>query len=58
MESPLVSVIIPNYNYARFLTKRIDSVLNQTYKNLEVIILDRILPEGSSCNAHPIQRDQ
>ena len=40
MESPLVSVIIPNYNYARFLTKRIDSVLNQTYKNLEVIILD------------------
>ena len=40
MESPLVSVIIPNYNYARFLTKRIDSVLNQTYENLEVIILD------------------
>ena len=36
----LVSVIIPNYNYARFLKQRIDSVLNQTHRNLEVIILD------------------
>lgn len=36
----MVSVIIPNYNHARFLDERIQSVLNQTYKNLEVIILD------------------
>ncbi len=37
---PLVSVIIPNYNHAPFLKERIDSVLNQTYDNFEVIILD------------------
>lgn len=37
---PLVSVIIPNYNHARFLERRIDSVLNQTYPHFEVIILD------------------
>lgn len=37
---PLVSVIIPNYNHARFLDERIQSVLNQTYQNFEVIILD------------------
>jgi len=38
--SPLVSVIIPNYNHARYLDQRIQSVLNQTYQNFEVIILD------------------
>lgn len=40
METPLVSVIIPNYNHARFLDERIQSVLNQTYQNFELIILD------------------
>lgn len=37
---PLVSVLIPNYNHARYLDDRIHSVLNQTYLNFEVIILD------------------
>lgn len=40
MKDPFISVIIPNYNHARFLDERIQSVLNQTYKNFEVIILD------------------
>lgn len=35
-----VSVIIPNYNYARFLQKRIESVLAQTYTDFEIILLD------------------
>jgi glycosyltransferase involved in cell wall biosynthesis len=37
---PTVSVIVPNYNYARFLPKRVESVLRQTYKDIEVILLD------------------
>ena len=37
---PLVSVIVPNYNYERFLVQRLDTVLNQTYPHIEVIILD------------------
>jgi glycosyltransferase involved in cell wall biosynthesis len=37
---PHVSVIIPNYNGARFLRQAIDSVLDQTYHNVEVIVVD------------------
>lgn len=44
---PLISVIIPNYNHAPYLKKRIDSVLNQTYKNIEVIILDDVSKDNS-----------
>ena len=40
MKHPLVSVIIPNYNHALYLDERIQSVLNQSYDNFEVIILD------------------
>ena len=35
-----ISVIIPNYNYEKFIEERIDSVLNQTYPIYELIILD------------------
>lgn len=37
---PLVSVIIPNYNHAAFLKQRIESVLEQTYTEKEIILLD------------------
>lgn len=40
MTTPFVSIIIPNYNHARYLDERIQSVLNQTYQNFEIIILD------------------
>lgn len=37
---PLVSVLISNYNYDRYLRQAIDSALNQTYANLEIIVVD------------------
>jgi glycosyltransferase involved in cell wall biosynthesis len=35
-----VSVIIPNYNHSKYLKQRIESILNQTYRDFELIILD------------------
>jgi glycosyltransferase involved in cell wall biosynthesis len=37
---PKVSVIVPNYNHARFLPQRLDSVLGQTFQDFELILLD------------------
>lgn len=42
-----VSVIIPNYNHSKYLVQRISSVLNQTYPNFEVIILDDCSTDNS-----------
>lgn len=37
---PSVSVILPNYNHSQFLKKRIDSIINQSFQDFELIILD------------------
>ncbi len=37
---PKVSIIIPNYNHARYLKQRIDSILCQDFQDFEIIILD------------------
>jgi glycosyltransferase involved in cell wall biosynthesis len=39
-DSPLVSIIINNYNYECFLQSAIDSALEQTYENIEIIVVD------------------
>lgn len=40
MAIPKVSVVVPNYNYARFLRRRIDTILRQTFQDFELILLD------------------
>lgn len=44
---PLVSVIIPSYNHEKFIKFRIESILNQTYQNFEIIIMDDVSPDNS-----------
>jgi glycosyltransferase involved in cell wall biosynthesis len=40
MSTPLISVVIPSYNYARYLREAIDSALGQTYPEVEVVVVD------------------
>lgn len=47
MNRPLVSVCIPNYNYGRYLEYCLESVYNQTYSNIEVIINDNSSTDNS-----------
>jgi len=44
---PKVSVIVPNYNHARFLEQRLESIFNQTYQDFEVIFLDDASSDNS-----------
>ena len=45
---PAVSVIVPNYNHARFLRERLDSILNQTFQDFELILLDDCSTDDSA----------
>ena len=53
MEEPLISVIVPVYKVEPYLDKCISSIVNQTYKNLEIILVDDGSPDNcpAMCDA-------
>jgi len=47
IQNGLVSIVVASYNHVQYLPKRIESLLSQTYKNIEIIIIDDCSPDNS-----------
>lgn len=52
-EKPLVSILVPNFNYGGYLAECLDSALNQSYENIEVVFVDN----NSSDDSYDIALD-
>ena len=53
VKAPFVSVIIPCFNYGKFLAEAVESVINQTFKDFEIIIVN----DGSNDNSKEVAED-
>lgn len=58
MEQNMISVIIPVYNSAKYLKRCIDSIINQTFQNIEIILIDDGSTDGSAeiCDSYVSDR--
>ena len=57
IEEPLFSIIIATYNRAHLLPRAINSVLNQTYQNFEIIVVDDGSTDNTAETVEPFKRD-
>lgn len=56
--NPLVSIVFTSYNHAEYLQQAVESLLNQTYKNFQLIIVDDCSKDGSQSILKKYQSDQ
>ena len=54
MDNELISIVIPIYNVEKYIEKCLDSVIKQTYKNIEIILVDDGSPDncGKICDSY------
>jgi len=57
MQNPLISIIVPIYNVEPYIRKCVDSILNQTYKELEIILVEDGSPDkcGDICDEYSLK---
>ncbi len=55
-DNPLITVGVPTYNGGKFIEKALQSVLNQTYNNLEILILDNCSKDNTSAIVSAFQK--